>query len=368
MRFTTLQRSKIVIWYTETKSPLQVQRKFCATFDTRMKDAPSKKTILQLVKKFETHGTILNRHIGNSGRKKTARSEENIATVRESVLRSPKKSLRRRSQELNLSVTAVYRILRSDLKCYPYCIQIKQTLTESDKLLRVQMCEWLIGKMEDDNEWIDNVWFSDEAHFQLNGVVNSHNARYWGTENPHEVTQKPLHSKRCTAWCALSSKGIVGPYWFEDEEGKAETINQANYRDVVKRFCASLRRRRGIVFNTQWFQQDGATPHTAYETRAFLTQKFGNRVISLKTEHVWAPHSPDLNPLDFFLWGYCKDNVYRNNPSEIGPLKREIETFIKKITVDTCKAVIHNFAVRVRECMLRSGAHMEHMIHDAKHP
>lgn len=38
----------------DSKFPLQVQRKFCATFDTRMKDAPSKKTILQLVKKFET--------------------------------------------------------------------------------------------------------------------------------------------------------------------------------------------------------------------------------------------------------------------------------------------------------------------------
>jgi len=63
MRLTTQQRSKIVIWYAETKSLLQVQLKLCATFGTRMEDAPAKKTILQLVKKFEAHGTILNRHL-----------------------------------------------------------------------------------------------------------------------------------------------------------------------------------------------------------------------------------------------------------------------------------------------------------------
>jgi len=208
--------------------------------------------------------------------------------------------------------------------------------------------------------------FSDEAHLQLDGVVNRHNTRCWGTENPHEVTHMPLHSKRCSVWCALSSKGMVGPYWFEDEEGIAKTVNQANYRDVVTRFCASILRRLGIVFNTQWFHQDGPTYHTANETRTLLTQRFGNRIIFLKKEHGWAPHSSDINPLDFFFWGYCKDNVYHSNPRAIGPLKLEIESFIRQITADTCKAVTQNFAGRVRECMLRRGHHMEHMIHAAE--
>ena len=34
--------------------------------------------------------------------------------------------------------------------------------------------------------------------------------------------------------------------------------------------------------------------------------RFDGRVISLKTEVEWAPNSPDLSPLDFFLWGYMK--------------------------------------------------------------
>ena len=57
-------------------------------------------------------------------------------------------------------------------------------------------------------------------------------------------------------------------------------------------------------------QQDGAVPHTANAVLEKLTNIFDGRTISLKTEHVWLPHSPDLKPLDFFLWGYLKDRVY----------------------------------------------------------
>ena len=47
------------------------------------------------------------------------------------------------------------------------------------------------------------------------------------------ITQKPLHSSKVTAWCALSYRGIIGPFWFEDEDENAVTINQENYRRVV---------------------------------------------------------------------------------------------------------------------------------------
>jgi len=38
----------------------------------------------------------------------------------------------------------------------------------------------------------------------------------------------------------------------------------------------------------------------------------------------WAPHSPDLNPPDFYLWGFLKDNVYQGNPQTIEELKTAI--------------------------------------------
>jgi hypothetical protein len=38
----------------------------------------------------------------------------------------------------------------------------------------------------------------------------------------------------------------------------------------------------------------------------------------------WPPHSPDLNPCDFYLWGMLKDKVYVNNPHMAEGLKENI--------------------------------------------
>ena len=58
----------------------------------------------------------------------------------------------------------------------------------------------------------------------------------------------------------------------------------------------------------------------------------------------WAPHSPDLNPPDFYLWGYFKDNVYENNPQTIPELKRAITVRIRRISVEECIRVIEMYS------------------------
>ena len=45
--------------------------------------------------------------------------------------------------------------------------------------------------------------------------------------------------------------------------------------------------------------QDGATPHTANNTKEFLKANFGERVISIGFPIWWPARSPDLNPCDY---------------------------------------------------------------------
>ena len=162
------------------------------------------------IKKFRTHGTILNLNAkGNrethSGLPKTSRIPQNIAAARDSVVRSPRKSLRRRSQELGIDRESVRRILITDPHLYPYQIPIKHKLTPDDMKKRVTMCEWLCSKIHEDPDILDNVWFSDEAHFLLSGHVNSKNNIFWGSAPPEHCLQRPLHSTICTAgWHSLS--------------------------------------------------------------------------------------------------------------------------------------------------------------------
>ena len=47
--------------------------------------------------------------------------------------------------------------------------------------------------------------------------VNKQNCHIWGTENPHAYTEKPTHPKRVTVWCGFWFRGIIGPFFFENE-------------------------------------------------------------------------------------------------------------------------------------------------------
>ena len=209
------------------------------------------------------------------------------------------------------------------------------------------LCRWFCDKVDKNPDFLDHLWFSDEAHFLLSGHVNSKNKIFWGSTPPEDCLQRPLHSIKCTAWVAISKHGIIGPYWFEDESERSLTVNSQRYIEVLQKFWTTFRQRRGFERDGQWFQQDGATPHTSNETLQWLRKRFGDRLISRRCEIEWAPHSPDLNPPDFYLWGYLKDNVYENNPQTIPELKRAITGRIRRISVEECVWVIDNFANRI---------------------
>ncbi len=121
-------------------------------------------------------------------------------------------------------------------------------------------------------------------------------------------------------------------------------------------------RRRGIDVTKMWFQQDGATPHTATIVVDLLQKTFGDRFISFRTNNEWPPHSPDLSPLDFYLWGYLKDRVYKPSPKSLEELKVNIRREIRKIDIDTSQAVIGNFKRRCDAVIEQNGRHVEHVL------
>jgi hypothetical protein len=73
----------------------------------------------------------------------------------------------------------------------------------------------------------------------------------------------------------------------------------------------------------------------------------GDRLISRRTDFPWPPYSPNLNPTDYFLWGYLKEKVYANNPQTLAVLKENIRREIRNIPRDMIVRVIANFNVRV---------------------
>ncbi|GFU77923.1 putative DD41D transposase [Trichonephila clavipes] len=84
-------------------------------------------------------------------------------------------------------------------------------------------------------------------------------------------------------------------------------------------------------FQEMWFQQDGATCHTARATIDLLKDTFGDRLISRFVPVNWPPRSCDLTPLDYFLWGYVKSLVYADKPQTLDYLEDNIHRVIADI-------------------------------------
>ena len=77
---------------------------------------------------------------------------------------------------------------------------------------------------------------SYEAHFDLGGYVTKQYCRIWDTENPHTYIEKLTHPKRITVWCGFWSRGIIGPFFFENEQGEAIRVNGDSYRAMLNEF------------------------------------------------------------------------------------------------------------------------------------
>jgi len=101
--------------------------------------------------------------------------------------------------------------------------------------------EQLLEMLNDDGV-INTFLMTDEAHFHLSGYVNKQNYRYWAPENPQELHQRPLHSERLTVWCGIASFRVLGPYFFEDNEGAAVTVTS-------ERYVAVLWKQTNVYFN-----------------------------------------------------------------------------------------------------------------------
>ena len=101
-------------------------------------------TVRRTIAKFCSHGTILNRNKGNSGRLVTKRTPENIQLVHQQIEEHEGFSTRR--NELDLSWSTIQRIIKKDLNYYPYKPKVRQELLEGDYDRRATFCGWLLDK------------------------------------------------------------------------------------------------------------------------------------------------------------------------------------------------------------------------------
>lgn len=110
-----------------------------------------------------------------------------------------------------------------------------------------------------------------------------------------------------------------------------------------------------------WFQQDGASYHTARKKIKLLRKMFPNRLISKSGDVNWPTSSSDLNPSEFFLWDYLRAKVYSNQLESIEELKAKICHEIAGISEETLQKVMENAEERIHLCAAAKGANFPNL-------
>ena len=314
---------------------------------------PSTTTIHNINQLFDETGCVEKRKHKSFSRNKSVTTAENLALVREEVLKSPdvSKSHRRLSATLGLSSSSIYTILK-ELKLKPYIPRLCQALNEDDFDRRLEFCETWNGMLLRDPTFPHQILWSDEAKFHLCGAVNRHNCVYWRETAPKDLSLKSAKSKGINVWCGLWSGAIIGPVFIE------ENIDQTAYLKVLKEHVFPFFEDE---FEDFIFQQDGAPAHYANSVRNLLNEKLPGKWIGRRGPIEWPARSPDLTPLDFFFWGVIKDRVYGEKFTEIESLKAAIAREVSIVNGDTdlLQRVCASVTNRIQECIEVNGGHFE---------
>ena len=76
-------------------------------------------------------------------------------------------------------------------------------------------------------------------------------------------------------------------------------------------------------------------------------------------DHIpWPPRSPDLTPMDFFLWGYIKSKVYVRNYDNLDDLKTSITAAFQDISTQMISSTMSNFEKRLEKIIEVRGRHV----------
>ncbi|KFM76632.1 hypothetical protein X975_21839, partial [Stegodyphus mimosarum] len=204
----------------------------------------------------------------------------------------------------------------------------------------------MLRKIEDAAEFLKRIIFSDEASFHLSGIVNRHNVCIWESGNPHEYREAQRDSPKVNVWYGLMHDRVIGPFFFREKR-----ISSVACLDMLKNFLfPQLEELQPHVF----LQQDGTPPPWGTIVRSSLNDHFTGRWIGRGGPIPWPPRL-----MDFFLWGFVKDNVYRRRVSNMDDLKARITTAIASVDADMLAGTWGEIEYRLDFLRATKGAHVE---------
>jgi hypothetical protein len=323
------------------------------------RDLPCERTFSRIHQRLQETGSF-GRQTADVGRPRTVRTAELEDRVLQHVANDPSASTRRIAAREGVSGHAtVWRILHQNL-LYPYHLQRVQGLAEADFPPRRALCVRLRRASADTPGFLASVLFTDEAGFTRDGVFNYHNTHIWDHINPHGIRlAKHQQQFRLNVWAGVVGDHLLGPVFLPPR------LNAANYDHFLQHDLPELLDDIPLAVVARiHYMHDGAPAHFSLRARRYLDERFPGRWIGRAGPIPWPARSPDLNPLDFHLWGHLKALVYSRPVPDVDVLRQRIEDGFVQIRAmpGVFGRVRQSMERRLNACIEAEGGHFEHLL------
>lgn len=335
---------------------LQARRLYAELYPERR--LPHHTIFARLHQRLRENGTFMKR-TADCGRPREVRTVQLEEAVLDIVSESPETSTRKIANMLNVSNFTVFKILKEQ-QLYPFHIQRVQALLPRDFLPRLVFCQWIVHVTAQNPNFLNGVLFTDEASFSRDSIRNFHNNHLWADENPHGIFQANFQNQfSVNVWLGVLDDHLIGPYFLPLR------LNGESYHHFLQEELPALLEEIPLHLRQNlWFMHDGAPAHFSINVRRHLDTVYPNRWIGRGGTQHWPARSPDLNPVDYCIWGFLKSLVYSNPVENVEDLRNRITAGCETIrnTVGIFQRIRQSMRRRVDSCITCEGGHFEHLL------
>ncbi|KAL1463846.1 hypothetical protein WDU94_015547 [Cyamophila willieti] len=283
----------------------------------------SRKFVFRTIKRYNEMSSVDDRP--RSGRPREVRKRSVIKAVRSRIRRNPLRKQNILSREMKIPVRTMSRIITQDLGLRAYRRRTAHRLTPTLRRIRATRSKKLLDRYA--NGGYKKILFTDEKIFNIEEKFNRQNDRVYARSSLEAAEKVP--------------RGV---------KTKAANYQSDILEPVVKPLSETM------FANQNWtFQQDSAPAHKAKTTQRWLAMNLPDFIAA----EDWTSGSPDLNPLDYKLWNLLEEKACSKAHRNIESLKADLVQAAASIPLETVRAAIDDWPVRLKKCVKVRGGHFE---------
>ena len=94
-------------------------------------------------------------------------------------------------------------------------------------------------------------------------------------------------------------------------------------------------------------------------TSNLVQEWLANHVSMFWDKNTWPPNSPDLNPLDYYVWSVIERESNKSRHTDIKSLAQAIQTAFANMSRDQLKRACDRFRPRVQKVIDANGGYIE---------